>query len=1072
MNKLYVALLAVSFAAIMIGGISFAQTASVVLEGTVRDSQNDAVIGHATIRVKGIDQVFVTDREGAFKVVLAASEKFVLTVNSIGYEPLEVSLVVEDTENLILHLNRSANVLEEVEVSTGYQKLPKERATGSFEVVNAELFNRQIGTDVISRLDGIMPSMLFDKRSGAENNMIVRGLASLGGTSSAKPLIIVDNFPFEGDMNSINPNDVESVSLLKDAAAASIWGARAGNGVLVITTKKGRYKTNWNVSVTANTTMVERPDLFYFPRMSSGEFINVERFLFELGVFDGALNNTISYPAVTPVVELLDQQRKGLLSEQDLKERLDVLVLQDTRDDLYKYFYQLGLNQQYAISLSGGGEKTSTWFSVGYDKNRESAVGNGASRLNLNIQNTYRPLANLELSLGVRYVANARDNNHQASLQMLGGRNMYPYAKLIGDDGEPLILEKDYRSSYLTEVEGRGHLLDWSYRPYDELLLSDNTGENKNMLLTGRIGYTFLKGFSTELTYQYEFQPAFNRVHYSDKTYMTRNLINRFTYVDDGNLNHAVPLGGILDRTYSDLHVHNFRSQINYRRQWRRHEISAIAGAEIRGASNRSSGNRLYGYNDDLLTSGVVDFVSRHPIYDDLSLPSTIPYANSESVTLQRFVSLYANGAYTYKSKYTLSTSVRRDASNVFGASTNGKWTPLWSVGTSWDVGREAFFNHDFIPLLKLRATYGYSGNVRNDLAAVTTLEYMGLSRLGRFPYAYVKNPPNPLLRWENVRTVNLGIDFGLKNKVLSGSLEFYNKRSSDLLSSVDADPTTGFSSLTMNSAIIDNKGLDLVLNGQGDIGKIHWEGNLFFSVNKNRIVKYLREVTRLSQWVGNGLSVSPIEGQPAYPLVSYRWGGLVPEDGNPVGYVDGEMSTDYAAINQRASNEDLVFHGSALPEYFGGFRNTFNLGRVSLSANIVFRAQYYFRRETINYVALLSPNAQVEHGDYRNRWQQPGDELTTEIPSMVYPVNSRREDFHRNAETTAERGDHIRLQDISGRYVLTKNNENAFFKNLQITMYARNLGILWRSNGYKLDPDVRQLPLARSWSIGLSANF
>lgn len=1072
MNKLYVALLAVSFAAIMIGGISFAQTASVVLEGTVRDSQNDAVVGHATIRVKGIDQVFVTDREGAFKVVLPASEKFVLTVNSIGYEPLEMSLVPKDAENLVLRLHPSDNVLEEVEVSTGYQKLPKERATGSFEVVDEELFNRQIGTDVISRLDGIMPSLLFDKRAGDESNMIMRGVASLGGSGNTGPLIVVDNFPFEGDIRSINPNDVESVSLLKDAAAASIWGARAGNGVLVITTKKGAFNSKWKVSATGNATVTDKPDIFYSQQMTSREFIEVERFLFEQGAFDAILNNRISYPVVTPVVELLDQQREGMISDDELTKQLDILAGYDVRDDLYQYFYRLGLNQQYAVTLSGGGEQISTLFSVGYDANRSTAVGDATSRLNLSLQNSFRPLTGLELNFGMRYAAIQTQNNSQNNLQMGAGRQLYPYANLVDANGNPSIVPRDYRDGYLTDVEGRGHLLDWRYTPYEELSLADNISGSKNMLMNARVGYQFLKGLTAELNYQYEYQPVSSRTHYNERTYFARDLVNRFTHIDNGTITRAVPPGGILDRNDTDLHAHNVRGQASYDRDWNKHNVSAIAGMEIRNTVTNGRVSRLYGYNDDLLTNGVVDFINRHPIYDDISSPSTIVYPNREFSNLQRFVSLYANGAYTYAGKYVLSTSARRDASNVFGASTNGKWTPLWSVGAAWNLSNEPFYSSTFLPVLKIRATYGHSGNVRNDLAAVTTLEYRGLSRLGRFPYTHVVNPPNPLLRWENIRTVNLGVDFGAKNGLLSGSLEFYSRRATDLISTVDSDPTTGFFSLQMNNAVLENKGLDATLRSRARIGQVHWKGDLSLSFNKNTVVRYLREVTRYSQWVGNGVAVSPIEGQSAYPLVSYKWGGLDPENGNPIGYIAGEASDDYAAINQQAALEDLVFHGSALPEYFGAFRNTFEFGNLSLSANVVFRAQYFFRRGTINYSALLSPLAQVDHSDYRNRWQNPGDERYTNVPSAIYPTNSRREDFHRNAETTVERGDHIRLQDISASYSFRQISNNSFFDNLQLTFYARNLGILWRSNGHMLDPDVRQLPLARTWSMGLTATF
>ncbi|HWK99816.1 MAG TPA: TonB-dependent receptor plug domain-containing protein, partial [Parapedobacter sp.] len=218
-------------------------------------------------------------------------------------------------------LRQDTVLLEEVNISTGYQVLPAERVTGSFERVDSAVLNRQITTDVISKLDGVLPGLIFDTR-GPTTRLRVRGLSTLGTTDS-RPLIVVDNFPYEGDLNTLNPNDIASVTLLKDAAAASIWGARAGNGVLVITTKQGRFNQSFKLSATSNLTMQEKPDLFYVPQISSSDFIDNEIMLFNAGVYDSRLMDARSWPVVTPVVELLDQQRNGTISEPEAASRID-----------------------------------------------------------------------------------------------------------------------------------------------------------------------------------------------------------------------------------------------------------------------------------------------------------------------------------------------------------------------------------------------------------------------------------------------------------------------------------------------------------------------------------------------------------------------------------------------------------------------------------------------------------------------------------------------------------------------------------------------------------------------------
>jgi len=1044
------------------------------IHGQVLAKETGTVLDKVTVRILGESVEVITSDSGQFSLPYARLLPMNLIFSRLGYRTDTVRVDPKDFQGLKVFLSTDKREIAEVIVSTGYQSLPKERATGSFEVVDKQLFNRQIGTDVISRLNGIMPSLLFDQRIGSTTGMINRGVATLSSSAELSPLIIVDNFPFEGNLSSINPNDVESITLLKDAAAASIWGAKAGNGVLVITTKKGKFDQPWSLSVLANSTFVEKPDLYYAPRMSSSEFIDVEMFLFEKGVFDASLNNKTSRPPITPVVELLQRYKlsAGAMSLVDLNQSLDEFRNRDVRRELQDYFYQTGFNQQYAVTLSGGGKGYNSLFSVGYDLNSNTSVGDGFSRLNLNLQNNFKPIKGLDIGLGLRFAQMLTTRNSNTSLDMASGRPIYPYAQLVGENGEALVVEKDYRSSYLDEVDARGNLLDWRYRPYQELFLADNTSKSKNLVFNSHIRYSLFNGLSTELSYQYELQPLVNRRYNSEQTYYTRNLINRYTQVVADKMTRIVPLGGILSHSNEELYAHGLRGQVNYNGSINRHEISAIAGSELRHKQLNGNRNTLYGYDPELLLSKPVNFVDVFPIYDNLGIATSLGYPNGDYQSLQRFVSFYGNASYTYDKRYVVSASARKDASNLFGVQTNNKWKPLWSAGFAWNLHEEKYFSLDWINMLKIRTTYGYSGNVRTDLPAVSTLEYRGVSRLGRFPNASIRNAANPQLRWESVRTYNLGIDFSVLDGKLSGSLEYYQKSAIDVISSVPSDPTLGFSFLTKNSAMLRNRGFDLTLKNSQRFGNLYWNNNFIMSINRNIVQEYLLEPTRLSNWVGQGANISPIVGQPAYALVSYRWAGLDSTNGDPMGYLNGEVSKNYAMIQQSATLDDLVFHGSTLPIYFGALRSEVSWKDISISANFTFRAGYAVRRETIDYNRLLRSNATLGHSDYGLRWKKPGDELWTDVPSMAYPLDSRRNEFYMMSETTVIKGDHIRLQDLNISYLISSGVHKLPFQHLKATVYARNLGFIWRANHLKIDPDAGQYPLAKTISFGLTANF
>ena len=322
----------------------------------------------------------------------------------------------------------------------------------------------------MSRLEGVVPGLLFNHNTyNASNGMAdisIRGTSTIN--AQQQPLIVLDGFPYDGDVNNIDPNTVENISVLKDAAAASIWGVKSGNGVIVITTKHGSRNQKTLVSFNSNLTIGNKPDLYYNPNfLDANDFINAEEKLFSLGAYDNTLLN--SYAAVSPVVAILAKERAGELSEADANAQINALRNIDVRKDLEKYFYRHSADQQYDVSLRGGSASSDYFFSGSYDHNLSNLVGNGSHRVTLNTLYNFYPIKNLTLTANISYVqTNSTANSPVANINGGSSLALYPYAQLVDAKGNSLPIVKDYAAGY-TDTAGQGAFYDWKYRPLDEL---------------------------------------------------------------------------------------------------------------------------------------------------------------------------------------------------------------------------------------------------------------------------------------------------------------------------------------------------------------------------------------------------------------------------------------------------------------------------------------------------------------------------------------------------------------------------------------------------------------------------
>ena len=1055
--------------------------AAIDVHGVVKDESGKPVIG-ASVLVKGTNKGTTTNEQGEFNLY-AVDEKATLVISAINIETLEI--LVSGRKEISLVAKTKISKLEDVEitaVNTGYQNVPKERITGSFVQLNNELVNRKVGSNILDRLDGIASGVYFNGSSLAGNGVFlsnpttngvgsnnlsginIRGMSTLpanGPLVGSDPLIVVDNFPYVGDMRNINPNDVESITILKDAAAASIWGARAGNGVIVITTKKGKLNQKVKIELNSNINISNKPDLFYDKNfLKSSDYIDVEQYLYSQGYFNADISNTTNRPALSPVVEILANQTAGLISSSDAATQINSLRNLDVRNDIMKYIYQKAITQQYSVGLRGGGNNMSYSLSFGFDNNKNALVRNGQNRTTINANNIYTPIKNLEISTAINYsqsnVSTSNTLGFPSSMAVGGKFGGLPYAQLADAQGNALAIAHVYRAAYVDSVQKLG-FLDWHYRPLDEINNADFTSKINDLLLRVSTKYQFTTSLSGELLYQNEHELLSSRNFQSVQTFYSRNLINQFTLYTPAtkSFTYQFPIGGVLNLQNYEVNSNNTRGQLNFNKTFHsKHTINAIAGTELREIVTTGYLPTYIGYDDKYGTS--VSNLNYNTSYNVNPSGSTTlgnavsPPNGNTSKTTYRFISYFTNAAYTYNSLYTATVSGREEGSNIFGAKTNNKITPLWSAGLAWNVSNAAFYHLTFLPNLKFRTSYGYSGNVYNG-SAYSTGVYLPSSLTGA-QYINGLTTPNPDLSWEKVKNINFGLDFATKGSVFSGTIEYYQKYGLDLIESAPLAASTGFSSFIGNAANTKTKGFDITLNVRNIDKKLKWYTTLLISTLNDKVTKYDLAQTSTSIQSFQGVALL---GKPLFSIFSYKWAGLDPLTGDPQGYLNGKVSNNYTSIINNFSPDSLIFNGSARPVVYGSFRNDFSYKGFSLSFNITYKFGYYFRRPSIslNYQDLIGSYG---NSDYSQRWQKTGDEKTTNVPSLVYPSNTNRNTFYQYSEVLVEKGDHIRLQDIRIGYNIDKHTwKNMPFEGIQLYTYASNLGILWRANKYGIDPDA-----------------
>lgn len=1040
------------------------------LKGYVYNRDDGSPVSGATIKLSRSGQVTQSDAKGHFVFNTIVISIDTLEVQHIAYRTDRVALQYS-SEDVIIYLDAIGELIEEVLVSTGYYRVPLERSSGSFEVISKNMLDRSLSGNLLERLEGNTSSIVFDRRIATATeqanerlSLRLRGVSTV--RSNDQPLIIVNDFPYEGDLEDINPNDIEQITLLKDAAASALWGARSGNGVIVIKLKEGLENTRQQIDAHLFNRVGSKPDLMASWRhIPSADYVDLERQMFSTNYYR-------DHPVVvrSPVVDLLFKHQAGEITDQYLEDQLEIFRGRDVRIEASDMLYRSSNELDAGFSSRGGTSQYGYVLSLGYNRNTEVISGNQSQRYSLRSDKRINLSQKMTFQLTTDFIHRNSEANGIGMFDLSGlvpsSKNMlYPYASL--DDK----IAKAYSHSYLDQFEaeiGR----DWYMYPIQEIQLRDNRSSSNAFRGNAGLVYKVLDGLQMSLRYNYNLTLNSNESNHDQESFYARNLINQFTQAD-GRL--IIPEGGIRQWGNSRSVRHGGRVQLDYnKRLFDRLNVTGLAGTEIsQQMSTYDPSQVLYGFDPDTyLGQSMLDYESLHPTRPQGSL--RIP-GNGGQVqeNIDRFVSYFALGSLEWDRRYIFTSSMRWDASNLFGVKTNNKGVPLWSAGFSWNVSNERFMQDAPFNLLKIRASYGVNGNINKDATAYPTA-FFARSSLTQLQEAVLRTAGNPQLRWEKVKTFNSGLDFSIFDNRLRWTFEYYSKNSYDLMGYSNLDPTTGV--LPRNLGIVEltnygklwSRGIDMSLSTKILPSKsFQWDTDLMASFVKNKVVDYHEDAININRYFQP--SVPAVAGKSRDVMYAFPWYGLDRETGSPLIMNNGELGTVYGANVTAFPYEDLLQAGNSFPLWTGSIRKRFAYKGYELHALIMWKGKYNFRRPSINYTSLLE-NWQM-HEDFESRWKQEGDEHNTDVPSQPTILDRNREIYYTSSEILIERGDHIRLQNLSLRYQVPLSNQRI---GIELQCTAENLGIIWRKNNRSLDPEYFQsyyLP-PRIYSVGIRAIF
>lgn len=1066
------------------------------VEGTVTDKDGSPLPGVSVIAKNGLIGVS-TDANGHFNAFIPAGVEPVLIFSFVGMKKKEIRVDGKNPLNVVLEDEFAE--LDEV-VVTGYQNIRKSNMVGSTNSVKRdELFSD--GTNSIEQmLQGKLPGMVIKNTTGVvggRQKVRVRGTSTLLGNQ--EPVWVVDGIiqedplPFKTqELNSLggigdnmdavrnfignavswlNPNDIEDITVLKDASATVLYGVKAANGVIVITTRKGQAG-RMSVSYDGGVSVGSRLSYNKMNLMNSKERIDASREIYSRGLSmeDRKSLASVGYEGVL---------RRYLNNEIGYdKFNEEVKHLETVNTDWFDLLYRNPVSHNHSLSISGGTDKIQYYWSINGNINNGTARGNDSksygSSLSLN--------ARLHEKVTISTKLNANITNTNGFYQV----DPYQYAFNTSRAIPAFTVEGDY--SYY-EKTNNGFL----FNVLNEL---ENTGnKNRAQALSTNVNlrYDILSGVRFETLFGLNYSTTNGEAYASERSYYITSMrgyeFGAYLPADDVYKSSQLPNGGELNTDETRNMNYTWRNQLSLDRLFgEKHRVSAMIGQEMRSNKYDGLSATTYGYFPDRgktialppqQVTGIGN-VMANPIYSRMKTTITDRRAN--------YLSFYGTLTYAFDERYVITGSLRSDASNRFGQDTRHRFLPVWSVGGRWNAAQEKWMeNQQVVNELTFRGTFGWQGNVAEnfgpDLVAMIP-PGTGREELTGDYTLMVKSLPYGDLRWEKVKTVNLGVDLGFFKNRLTATVEYYHKVTEDVILQKEVPYEYGVVSMPINGGRLWNKGWELSVMGTLVRTK-DFTWNLSLNTAKN-INKVDSKINQNKQWkgaVGGGLNK---EGFPVNSIWAFEFMGLDSQTGGPRLNIPTKEENLDAAEDATAY---MKFMGSLNPDFSGGLSTSFRYKTLTLSAafnvNIggkCFLAPFY--SDNLDARSAPSAYANLSH-ELVNRWRKPGDERITNIPSlstaqiseMYLPEGTSLSPFYLYgySDVRVVSASFFRCNNINLSYNLPVEwAEKIHMKNLSLTAAVSNPFVIVSKEYKGVDPEVAtgSQPIMKTYSLGLNVSF
>lgn len=1030
----------------------------------------------------------VTDIDGNFSIKLPAGITEI-ECRSVGFNPRTI-ILVDGVDNYDLMLDPATEMLGDV-VVTGYQTIERRKLTAS--ITKLDIDENTIGSvmNIDQALAGQIAGLSAVQSSGtpgAPLKIRIRGTSSLQGTQD--PLWVIDGVPMNGtevpstdELNDIdnlyqssiaglNPADIESITVLKDAAATAIYGTRAANGVIVITTKNGKQGKP-EVSFSTRLSYSPMPNIDRLNLLNSSEKVDLELDL---------LNTDFTYrenkggvSRILAAAGMLNAYKTGGWNALPVSVQEQINALRTINTDWNDILFRNTFSQEYNLSVSGGGDKATYYTSFGYQDEAGNVPGVSMQRYNLVLKTRYR--FSESFKVGASVFLNRRVNDTYLT-DNDGFTNPVYYSRRANPYQQPYDANGDY--VYDTDIQGREDS-DLKFNVFEERNNTDYTQETTGVTALIDFDLRFTDWLKATSQLGYQLDHVNSQSFASGETYAMRKEFYRTEVMGaDGTRASFLPKGGRHIENSSTNKQINWKAQLEFSKRLAvNHELEAMAGTEIRKTWYDALSSTAYGYDRKTLTSKPV-------IFPNESWARTFPL-HTESYSENAYASFYATASYSLLRRYTLGGSVRFDGSDLFGVDKKYRFTPLYSFSGLWRVSDEPWLQNNYaLSNLALRLSYGIQGNIDKSTSSFVMGDYNTSSILPGVTEDVIVlgTPPNRLLRWEKTHTANVGLDMGFIDNAINLSVDAYYRKGNDLISLKMLPLETGFMSTMVNWASMRNRGIEFALSTRNiNTKSFRWITNFNLAYNENTV---LNETVPFNQ------TTPSREGYPVNAIFAYKTAGL-DDDGMPLFVTkDGETvnAKEFLQLNgagastlSAAEQRDLyTYIGSGDPLWTGGFINSFYWNNFDLTVNFAFNLKMYTRIQP-SYSNVWFDRGMNTNHDILNRWTPTNTD--TNLPALLPDNGYRSEErtqygefsLYSMLDTWVKRSDYVRLQSVNLGYNLpTPLVASWGLSTVRVALEARNLLVFGANYDNFLDPETMGNPFAqpipKSYTFNLQVKF